>query len=195
MLALVPPRAVVPDSSLGFMVDHVLATFGGPGSDLRLRRSRRRGRQGALLARRAPARAPAGADPLDRACARRPARLPRAHEPRSFRLAPGSASSRPAASRGGRGRSRARSCSTSARDAASALGRDAVVSEYGMTELTESGLHPRRSPAAIRPLRGAALDARARARSGARSRTLPTARPALLAIFDLANLGIAPFTC
>jgi hypothetical protein len=33
MLALVPPRAVAPDSSLGFMVDHLLQRFGGPGSD------------------------------------------------------------------------------------------------------------------------------------------------------------------
>lgn len=33
MLALVPPRAVAPDSSLGFMVDHLLSRFGGPGSD------------------------------------------------------------------------------------------------------------------------------------------------------------------
>ena len=33
MLALVPPRSVAPDSSLGFMVDHLLARFGGPGSD------------------------------------------------------------------------------------------------------------------------------------------------------------------
>ncbi len=33
MLALVPPRAVAPDSSLGFMVEHLLQRFGGPGSD------------------------------------------------------------------------------------------------------------------------------------------------------------------
>ena len=33
ILALVPPRSVAPDSSLGFMVDHLLARFGGPGSD------------------------------------------------------------------------------------------------------------------------------------------------------------------
>lgn len=32
MLALVPPRNVAPDSSLGFMVDHLLQRFGGPGS-------------------------------------------------------------------------------------------------------------------------------------------------------------------
>jgi hypothetical protein len=32
MLALVPPRAVAPDSSLAFMVDHALARFGGTGS-------------------------------------------------------------------------------------------------------------------------------------------------------------------
>lgn len=32
MLALVPPRALVADSSLGFMVEHLLAKFGGPGS-------------------------------------------------------------------------------------------------------------------------------------------------------------------
>ncbi len=33
MLALVPPRTVTPDSSLGFMVDHLLSRYGGPGSD------------------------------------------------------------------------------------------------------------------------------------------------------------------
>jgi hypothetical protein len=32
MLALVPPRTLAPDSSLGFMVDHLLQRFGGPGS-------------------------------------------------------------------------------------------------------------------------------------------------------------------
>ncbi len=32
MLSLVPPRALVADSSLGFMVEHLLAKFGGPGS-------------------------------------------------------------------------------------------------------------------------------------------------------------------
>ncbi len=33
MLALVPPRGVTPDSSLGFMVEHLMRRFGGPGSD------------------------------------------------------------------------------------------------------------------------------------------------------------------
>jgi hypothetical protein len=33
MLGLVPPRDIAPDSSLGFMVDHLLRRFGGPGSD------------------------------------------------------------------------------------------------------------------------------------------------------------------
>ena len=33
MLALVPPRALAPDSSLGFMVAHLMQRFGGPGSD------------------------------------------------------------------------------------------------------------------------------------------------------------------
>lgn len=33
MLGLVPPREVAPDSSLGFMVDHLLRRCGGPGSD------------------------------------------------------------------------------------------------------------------------------------------------------------------
>lgn len=33
MLALVPPRSIAPDSSLGFMVEHLLQSFGGPGSD------------------------------------------------------------------------------------------------------------------------------------------------------------------
>jgi len=32
MLALVPPRAVAADSSLGFMVEHLVAKFGAPGS-------------------------------------------------------------------------------------------------------------------------------------------------------------------
>lgn len=32
MLSLVPPRALVADSSLGVMVEHLLAKFGGPGS-------------------------------------------------------------------------------------------------------------------------------------------------------------------
>ena len=33
MLGLVPPRAVAPDSSLGFMVEHLMQRFGGPGSE------------------------------------------------------------------------------------------------------------------------------------------------------------------
>ena len=32
MLGLVPPRAVAPDSSLGFMVEHLMQRFGGPGA-------------------------------------------------------------------------------------------------------------------------------------------------------------------
>ena len=32
MLSLVPPREALPDSSLSFMIDHVVTRFGGPGS-------------------------------------------------------------------------------------------------------------------------------------------------------------------
>lgn len=188
MLALVPPRDVAPDSSLGFMVDHVLASFGGPGSahgfgargvELGSCRSwlathQRNGRPLLILAT-----ALALADLLDFL----------ARTNLHFRLPAGSAIFETG---GFKGRAREISRDELRDQAARWLGvpASAVVSEYGMTELT--------SQAYTRTLAGGAPDLfvappwmRVRALDPLTLAELAPGESGILAIFDLANLGSA----
>jgi hypothetical protein len=188
MLALVPPREVAPDSSLGFMVDHLLARFGGPGSahgfgargvEIGACRSwlgaaQRGGRPVLVLAT-----AFALADLLERL----------ARMNLHFRLPAGSAIFETG---GFKGRSREVSGDELLGEAASWLNVPAgqLVSEYGMTELTSQaytetllGGEPGRF---VTPewLRVRALDPVTLAEQ-------PAGERGLLAFFDLANVGSA----
>ncbi|KAB2959987.1 MAG: acyl-protein synthetase [Thermoanaerobaculia bacterium] len=188
MLALVPPRAVAPDSSLGFMVDHVLARFGGPGSgygfgargvEIGPCRSwlaaRQRGGEPVLVL----ASAFALADLL--------AFLARSNL--HFRLPAGSAIFETG---GFKGRAKTLSRAELLGAAADWLGVPSgrVVSEYGMTELT--------SQAYTATLAGGDPELfvpapwmRVRALDPATLAELPAGETGLLAIFDLANVGSA----
>lgn len=191
MLSLVPPRDVAADSSLAFLVDHVLATFGGAGSaygfgargvEVGVCRSwlgaqQRGGRPVVVLAT-----AFALADLLDF--------LERSSL--HFRLPAGSVVFETG---GFKGRTKTLSRDELAARVATWLGVPAgqIVAEYGMTELT--------SHAYTANLLGSPRDhfvvppwMRARALDPATLAELPEggdARPGLLAFFDLANVGSA----
>jgi len=188
MLALVPPRELAPDSSLAFMVAHVLERFAGPESvhgvgarGIELGRCRswlsaqqRSGRPAFVLAT-----AFALADLLD-VLERIGLR---------FRLPPGSA----VLETGGfKGRTRELSRDELVSRVATWLGvpPQAIVSEYGMTELTshaytrtllggEPGLFVPPKWMKVRALDPATLE------------ELPAGGTGVLAIFDLANVGSA----
>ena len=188
MLALVPPRDVAPDSSLGFMVDHVLARFGGEGSAYGIgARGVEMGRCRSWLAAHQRGGRPvlilstalALADLLDF--------LGRMNL--HFRLPPGSAIFETG---GFKGRTREIDRDALLDQAARWLGvpPTAVVSEYGMTELT--------SQAYTRTLTGGAAGLfvaprwmRVRALDPSTLAELPAGENGILAIFDLANLGSA----
>jgi len=188
MLALVPPRDVVPDSSLGFMVDHVMATFGGPGSaygfgergvELGKCRSwlaahQRGGRPVLILST-----ALALADLLDF--------LERMNL--HFRLPAGSAIFETG---GFKGRTREVSREGLLDQAARWLGvpAAAVVSEYGMTELT-SQAYTRALVGGDPGLFVAPRWMRVRALDPLSLAELPMGESGILAILDLANLGSA----
>jgi hypothetical protein len=188
MLALVPPREVAPDSSLGFMVAHVVARFGGEGSvwgvgargvEIGTCRSWLGGRQRSGEPVFVLATAFALADLAER--------IERMNL--HFRLPPGSAIFETG---GFKGRRREI-------DRDELLGRVAtwlgvqprqVVSEYGMTELT--------SQAYSRTLSGGAPGLfvpppwlRVRALDPVTLGERPAGEVGLLAFFDLANVGSA----
>ncbi len=188
MLALVPPRELVGDSSLGFMIDHALRRFGGPGSthaidaqgvEMGKARSwlgahQRGGRPVRLLAT-----AFALADLLD-FLARMNLR---------FRLPAGSALFETGGFKG-----RARALEPAALRAQAedwlAIPPSQVVSEYGMTELT--------SQAYSATLLGGPPDLfvtppwlKVRALDPQTLAELPPGETGLLAFFDLANVGSA----
>lgn len=188
MLALVPPRALAPDSSLSFMIDHVLATAGGEGSawgfgprgvEVGTCRSwlgahQRGGRPVVVLAT-----AFALADLLDF--------LTRTNL--HFRLPPGSVLMETG---GYKGRQREEPRDELLARAATWLGIPAsqVVGEYGMTELTSHAYTPTLlggEPSTFVPppwMRARALDPATLAE-------LPPGATGLLAFFDLANVGSA----
>lgn len=193
MLSLIPGREQQPDSSLSFMVDHVLERFGGPGSaavsgkrrlELPAARSwlgarQRDGRPGLVLA--------TGLalvqllDGLERLGLR-------------FRLPPGSALFETGGLKG-RSREVERSELLARLEEHLGLPAERIVGEYGMTELTSqfytrtllTPLAEGEDPAAfvgppwvrVRVLDPSSLE------------ELPEGETGLLAIFDLANVGSA----
>lgn len=188
ILSLVPPRDVAPDSSLGFMVAHVLERFGGAGSawgfgargvEIGACRSWLAGRQRAGEPALVLASAFALADLL--------AFLGRSNL--HFRLPPGSAIFETG---GFKGRTKVLSRAELLGQAATWLGvpPGQVVAEYGMTELT--------SQAYTATLAGGDPELfvpapwmRVRALDPATLAELPAGATGLLAIFDLANVGSA----
>jgi hypothetical protein len=188
MLALIPPREVVPDSSLGFMVDHVVRRFGDPeslfafgargveGGKARswLNARQREGRPVVILST-----SYALADLLDF--------LGRIDL--KFRLPAGSVVMETG---GFKGRTKEISRDELHARLERQLGvpREAVVAEYGMTELTSqayaSALHDEDPSLFVPPpwMKVRALDPMTLGE-------LPPGRSGLLAIFDLANVGSA----
>jgi hypothetical protein len=188
MLALVPPREVAADSSLGFLVAHVLERHGGPGSaygfgargvEIGACRSwlgarQREGRPALILAT-----AFALADLLDR--------IERMNL--RFRLPAGSVVFETGGFKGRR-REIAREELLARATTWLDIPEEQVVSEYGMTELT--------SHAYTRTLAGGAAELfvpppwlRVRALDPLSLAERPDGEPGLLAFFDLANVGSA----
>lgn len=188
MLALVPPRGVAPDHSLGFMVDHVLARFGGEGSDHAFgARGVEAGKARSWLAARQREHRPALllatslalADLLD-FLARMDLKL---------RLATGSALFETG---GAKGREKAldRGELLARLETHLGLGERDIVAEYGMTELTSQAYTATLGggdPGLFLP----PAWMRVRALEPTTLAELPHGTPGILAIFDLANVGSA----
>ncbi|HEX2162765.1 MAG TPA: acyl-protein synthetase [Thermoanaerobaculia bacterium] len=188
MLALVPRREERPDSSLSFMVDHVVRRWGGEASawglgprgvDARAARSwlgarQREGRPAMVLAT-----AFALADLVD-GLARLDLR---------FRLPPGSVVFETG---GFKGRERETSPAELAAGVAERLGvpAGAIAREYGMTELT-SQLYTRALSGGDPGLYVAPHQVRVRVVDPETLAERPAGRTGLVAIFDLANLSSA----
>ncbi len=188
MLALVPPRSVAPDSSLGFMVEHLLSRFGGPGSDYACGE---RGVEGAKARSWFGARQREGRPVLILATSFALADLLDfvGRIGLKFRLPAGSAVFETG---GFKGRSRELSRVDLHRRLEEQLfiAPDAVVGEYGMTELTSQGYTATLSggdPEIFVPphwMKVRVLDPVTLAE-------LPPGATGLLAFFDLANVGSA----
>ena len=188
MLALVPPRALTADSSLGFLVDHVLARYGGPASaygfgargvEIGVCRSwlaarQREGRPVLVLAT-----AFALADLVER--------LERMNL--HFRLPTGSALFETG---GCKGRTREMTRDELLARVVTWLGipPESAVSEYGMTELT-SHAYTRRLAGGDPGLFVPPPWLRVRALEPLSLAELPVGETGLLACFDLANIGSA----
>ncbi|HXO20677.1 MAG TPA: hypothetical protein VOA87_12230 [Thermoanaerobaculia bacterium] len=188
ILSLVPGRQQLPDSSLSFMADHLLARYGGPGSatafgtggvDLPRARSwagarQRDGRPALVLAT-----AFALADWLQ-ALARQDLR---------FRLPAGTVVFETG---GFKGRTRELSRPELLAQVAERLGVPgaSVVREYGMTELT-SQCYTRTLAGGDADLFAAPHWVRVRVLDPATLAAAPAGVPGLLAVLDLANLGSA----
>ncbi len=182
VLSLIPNRATVPDSSLSFMVDHVFERHAAPGSDwaasnagidldlaCRWLRARAEGEPVFVLAT-----ALALVLLLDRL---------EAEEMQAIRLPPGSRVFETGGFKGQRLETTPEDIRQRARTLLS-LGPDAVVREYGMTELTSQaysrpGGERLRTPPWM-PFRILDPESLEEAEDG---------EPGLLAFFDLANLG------
>lgn len=188
MLALVPPRSVAPDSSLGFMVDHLLTQFGGPASDYAFGE---RGVEGAKARSWCGARQREGrpvmilgtsfalADLLDF--------LGRIDL--KFRLPPGSIVFETG---GFKGRAREVSRDELHRRLAEqlSLAADSIVGEYGMTELT-SQCYTATLTGGEPEIFVAPHWMRVRVLDPISLTELPAGETGLLAFFDLANVGSA----
>lgn len=189
MLALVPDREQAPDSSLSFMIDHVLGRWGDPaatawafgrrGVEVKAARSwtgarQRDGRPCLVLA---TAFALAGwLEALEKLGLR-------------FRLPPGSAAF---VTGGFKGRTRELSRAELLERLAGALGIEPgrVVGEYGMTELT-SQLYTRALLGGDPELYEPPPWVRVRVLDPVTLEQAPAGATGLIAIFDLANLGSA----
>ncbi|MEO8275070.1 MAG: hypothetical protein ABI639_02565 [Thermoanaerobaculia bacterium] len=187
MLALVPPRAIAPDSSLGFMVEHLVSRYGGPGSDYAFAA---RGVEGAKARSWFGARQREGRPVMVLATSIALADLLDflARIDLKFRLPAGSVLFETG---GLKGRERELSPEDLHARLATQLGLagEAIVTEYGMTELTSQAYA---SSAGGDPglfllphwMRVRALDPVSLAE-------LPAGEVGLLAFFDLANVGSA----
>lgn len=188
MLALVPPRDVAPDHSLGFMVDHVLARFGGEGSDHAFgARGVEVGKARSWLSARQREHRPALILATSFALADLLDFLHRMDL--KLRLAPGSAVFETGGFKG-REKTLDRAEISTRLETHLGLAATDVVAEYGMTELT--------SQAYTATLAGGAPDLflppawmRVRALDPETLAELPHGETGLLAIFDLANVGSA----
>jgi len=188
MLSLVPTREQLPDSSLSFMIDHVLARYGAPqsatafgarGVEVPKARSWAGGRQREGRPVLVLATALALAQWLD-ALERQDLR---------FRLPAGSAVFETGGFKG-------RSTELTREDLLARLGERlhvtprAVVREYGMTELT-SQFYTRALLGGDPDLFVAPHWTRVRILDPATLEEAPAGTPGLVAVFDLANLGSA----
>lgn len=188
MLALVPPREIARDHSLGFMVDHVLERFGGEGSAYAFgERGVEVGKARSWLSARQREHRPALLLATSFALADLLDFLHRMDL--KLRLAPGSAIFETG---GFKGRERTLDRAELAARLETHLGLSGsdVVAEYGMTELTSQAYTATLSggdPTLFLPpewMRVRALDPET-------LDALPHGETGLLAIFDLANVGSA----
>lgn len=186
MLSLVPTREQLPDSSLSFMIDHVLARWGTPES---LTAFGPRGVEVAKARSWAGSRQREGRPVLVLATAFALAQWLDGLERMDlrFRLPPGSAVFETG---GFKGRTRELTREELAERIGAWLGVGSVVREYGMTELT--------SQCYTRTLQGEAPDlfvappwVRVRVLDPATLEEAQAGTPGLIAVFDLANLGSA----
>ncbi len=188
MLALVPPRSVAPDSSLGFMVDHLLTRFGGAGSDYAFGE---RGVEGAQARSWCGARQREGRPVMILATSFALADLLDflARIDLKFRLPPGSVVFETG---GFKGRAREVSRAELHRRLAAQLfiGEEAVVGEYGMTELT-SQCYTATLAGGDPEIFVAPPWLKVRALDPVDLTELPPGATGLLAFFDLANVGSA----
>jgi Acyl-protein synthetase, LuxE len=188
LLSLIPPREQLPDSSLSFMIDHVLGRFGGAGNAVAIGprglefpalrswlSARQRDRRPGVILATAFALAQA-LERLDRTDLR-------------FRLPPGTVVFETGGFKGRR-RELSRAELLAAVEARLAVPGSQVVREYGMTELTShcytlalAGGDP---DLFVPPpwMRVRILDPESLAEA-------PAGAPGLIAVFDLANLGSA----
>ncbi|HEX6863422.1 MAG TPA: hypothetical protein VF414_11430 [Thermoanaerobaculia bacterium] len=186
MLSLIPTREQLPDSSLSFMIDHVLARWGTPESATAF------GSRGVEVAKArswAGSRQREGRPVLVLATAFALAQWLEGLERMGlrFRLPAGSAVFETG---GFKGRTRELTREELAERIGTWLGVGSVVREYGMTELT--------SQCYTRGLLGEAPDlfvapswVRVRILDPATLEEAPAGTPGLIAVFDLANLGSA----
>jgi hypothetical protein len=188
MLSLVPTREQLPDSSLSFMVDHVLARFGGPESATAFGR---RGVEAGAARSWAGARQRQGKPVLVLATTFALAQWLEslARLGLRFRLPAGSAVFETGGFKG-QGREVSRDELAAARSERLGIAPGAVVREYGMTELTSQcytrALLDGDPDLYVAPhwVRFRVLDPETLAESS-------PGTPGLLALFDLANLGSA----
>jgi hypothetical protein len=190
MLSLVPSRAQLPDSSLGFMIEHVLSRYGTPAPES-MAAVGKRGVEVAPARSWAAARQRSGRPALVLATSLALAQWLDALERQDlrFRLPPGSAVFETGGFKGRAGevspeRQRQRLEERLAVPAA------AVVREYGMTELT--------SQCYTRALHGGDPEVfyaphwvRVRVLDPETLEEAPPGKPGLVAVFDLANVGSA----